>query len=77
MHSNLLAALGLMLVIEGLLPLVAPQAWRETFKRMIALKDGTITLYWTAVNRWWNVGVIFKITNENAIDVRCLARLTV
>jgi uncharacterized protein len=42
MHSNLLAALGLMLVIEGLLPLVAPQAWRETFKRMIALKDGQL-----------------------------------
>ena len=42
MHSKLLAALGLMLVIEGLLPLVAPQAWRETFKRMIALKDGQL-----------------------------------
>ncbi len=42
MHSNLLAALGLMLVIESLLPLVAPQAWRETFKRMIALKDGQL-----------------------------------
>ncbi len=31
-----------MLVIEGLLPLIAPQAWRETFKRMIALKDGQL-----------------------------------
>ena len=42
MNSTLLAALGLMLVIEGLLPFVAPQAWRETFKRMIALKDGQL-----------------------------------
>lgn len=42
MNSTLLAALGLMLVIEGLMPFIAPQAWRETFKRMIALKDGQL-----------------------------------
>jgi uncharacterized protein YjeT (DUF2065 family) len=35
-------ALGLMLVLEGLMPLVAPQAWRETFKRMVELKDGQL-----------------------------------
>jgi uncharacterized protein YjeT (DUF2065 family) len=37
-----ITALGLMLVLEGLLPLFAPQAWRETFKRMIELKDGQL-----------------------------------
>jgi len=42
MNSTLLAAFGLMLVIEGLMPFIAPQAWRETFKRMIALKDGQL-----------------------------------
>jgi len=42
MNSTLLAAFGLMLVFEGLLPFVAPQAWRETFRRMIALKDGQL-----------------------------------
>jgi uncharacterized protein len=42
MNSTILAAMGLMLVFEGLLPFVAPQAWRETFKRMIALKDGQL-----------------------------------
>ena len=31
-----------MLLLEGLLPLIAPQAWRETFKRLIALNDGQI-----------------------------------
>ena len=31
-----------MLVFEGLLPFIAPQAWRETFKRMIALKNGQL-----------------------------------
>jgi uncharacterized protein YjeT (DUF2065 family) len=34
--------MGLMLIFEGLLPFIAPQAWRETFKRMIQLKDGQL-----------------------------------
>jgi len=42
MSNTLLAALGLMLVIEGIMPLLMPQAWRETFKRMIDLKDGQL-----------------------------------
>jgi hypothetical protein len=41
-NSTLITALGLMLVLEGLLPLLLPQAWRETFKRMVALKDGQL-----------------------------------
>lgn len=41
-NSALITALGLMLVLEGLLPLLLPQTWRETFKRMIALKDGQL-----------------------------------
>jgi len=31
-----------MLVIEGILPLLLPQAWRDTFRRMIDLKDGQL-----------------------------------
>ena len=31
-----------MLIFEGVPPLIAPQAWRETFKRMISLKDGQL-----------------------------------
>ena len=42
MNDTLFAAFGLMLVFEGLLPFVAPQAWRETFRRMIQLKDGQL-----------------------------------
>lgn len=42
MNKTLLLALGLMLVLEGLLPLLLPQVWRDTFKRMIALKDGQL-----------------------------------
>ena len=42
MSATILMALGFMLIFEGLLPFIAPQAWRETFKRMIALKDGQL-----------------------------------
>lgn len=35
-------AFGLMLMMEGLMPFVAPQSWRETFKRLIELKNGQI-----------------------------------
>jgi hypothetical protein len=41
-NQTILTALGLMLVFEGLLPFIAPETWRETFKRMIALKDGQL-----------------------------------
>ena len=42
MRSVLLSALALMLVIEGLLPLIAPRAWRDMFRRIIELNDGQI-----------------------------------
>ena len=42
MNTTLITALGLMLILEGVMPLIAPQAWRETFKRMVALKDGQL-----------------------------------
>ncbi len=40
--STLLLALGLMLVIEGLLPFASPRIWRETFRRAIELADGQL-----------------------------------
>jgi uncharacterized protein YjeT (DUF2065 family) len=42
MDSPLLLAFGLMLVIEGLLPFVAPKMWRETFRRVTEMSDGQI-----------------------------------
>ncbi len=42
MSSNLLLAFALMLVFEGLMPFVAPAAWRETFRRLIQFSDGQI-----------------------------------
>ena len=38
----MLLAFGLMLVLEGILPLLAPQLWRQTFQRMVALNDGQL-----------------------------------
>jgi uncharacterized protein YjeT (DUF2065 family) len=42
MGSNLVAALGLMLIVEGLMPLVSPPAWRDAMRRIGALRDGQI-----------------------------------
>lgn len=42
MTSSLLLAFALMLVLEGLMPFVAPTAWRETFRRLIQFSDGQI-----------------------------------
>ncbi|MCX7163568.1 MAG: DUF2065 domain-containing protein [Betaproteobacteria bacterium] len=42
MLNTLLLAVALMLVIEGLLPFVAPRVWRETFRRVTELGDGQI-----------------------------------
>jgi len=38
----LLMAFALMLVLEGVLPLIAPVIWRQTFQRMVALNDGQL-----------------------------------
>jgi uncharacterized protein YjeT (DUF2065 family) len=35
-------ALGLMLVFEGLLPMLAPNVWRNLFARMAAQTDGQL-----------------------------------
>lgn len=40
--SVLLAAFALMLVLEGVLPFLAPQAWRNAFRRMTEMQDGQI-----------------------------------
>jgi uncharacterized protein YjeT (DUF2065 family) len=35
-------ALGLVLVCEGLMPLVNPQGWRDLFARLLRLNDGQL-----------------------------------
>jgi len=40
--ETFLAACALVLVLEGLLPLVAPRAWRDAFRRITDLSDGQL-----------------------------------
>jgi uncharacterized protein len=40
--SEWLAAIGLLLVIEGVLPFAAPAVWREGFSRILELNDGQL-----------------------------------
>ncbi len=42
MLNTLLLAFALMLVVEGLLPFLAPSVWRETFRRVTEMSDGQI-----------------------------------
>lgn len=42
MGASLLTAFALMLVVEGILPFVAPAVWRETFLRLASMADGQI-----------------------------------
>jgi uncharacterized protein YjeT (DUF2065 family) len=38
----LLMALALMLIIEGVLPFLAPGLWRQTFRRLTEMSDGQV-----------------------------------
>ena len=40
--GDALAAFGLLLVIEGLLPFAAPAVWRDVFRRAAELTDGQL-----------------------------------
>jgi uncharacterized protein YjeT (DUF2065 family) len=37
-----LMALALMLILEGVLPFLAPGLWRDTFRRITQMSDGQI-----------------------------------
>jgi uncharacterized protein YjeT (DUF2065 family) len=38
-------ALGLVLIIEGLLPFLSPKGWRGVFEQVLKLSDGQIRFY--------------------------------
>jgi uncharacterized protein len=40
--DSLWAAFALVLVIEGLLPFIAPRVWRESFQKLVLLTDGQL-----------------------------------
>jgi uncharacterized protein YjeT (DUF2065 family) len=43
--TTFLMAFALMLVIEGLLPFLAPTLWRDTFRRITQMSDGQIRFF--------------------------------
>ncbi len=42
MTQVVVAAIALVLVIEGILPFTAPQLWREVFRKLVEMTDGQI-----------------------------------
>lgn len=42
MTDVLLAAFALTLVLEGILPFVAPRFWRDTFRKITEMSDGQL-----------------------------------
>lgn len=42
MKASWAIALGLMLLLEGILPFLFPKQWRDTFNRITQLSDGQI-----------------------------------
>ena len=42
MGTVFLMALALMLILEGVLPFLAPSLWRDTFRRLTQMSDGQI-----------------------------------
>jgi uncharacterized protein YjeT (DUF2065 family) len=42
MSDELWSALALVLILEGILPFVAPNMWRATFLRLTQLNDGQL-----------------------------------
>lgn len=45
MWATLGLAFGLMLVIEGIMPFVAPAQWREMLRKVAHLADGQIRFF--------------------------------
>ena len=45
MSNTLLLAFALMLVIEGILPFLAPSMWRATFRKITEFSDGQIRFF--------------------------------
>jgi hypothetical protein len=43
--TTFLMAVGLMFVIEGVLPLLAPGSWRAMFRRILEFSDGQIRFF--------------------------------
>ncbi|MDP1682333.1 MAG: DUF2065 domain-containing protein [Burkholderiales bacterium] len=56
--NSLLAALGLVLVLEGVLPFLAPSLWRDTFRKLLELTDGQLR-FMGLISMLMGLGIVF------------------
>ena len=42
MPDSIWTALAVLLILEGLLPFIAPRVWRDAFRKMLELSDGQL-----------------------------------
>ncbi len=56
--NSLLAALGLVLVLEGVLPFLAPSLWRDTFRKLLDLSDGQLR-FMGLISMLMGLGIVF------------------
>ena len=45
MFASLGLAVALVLILEGLMPFLAPARWRDMFRRLLELSDGQIRFF--------------------------------
>jgi uncharacterized protein YjeT (DUF2065 family) len=45
MAAALVTAIALVLILEGVLPFLAPALWREAFRRILQFSDGQIRFF--------------------------------
>ena len=45
MLDTLFAAVGIVLILEGLMPLLSPRRWRELFRQIMMLTDGQLRFF--------------------------------
>lgn len=60
MSDAIWPALALVLIFEGLLPLLAPKLWRRVFTDMLSLRDGQLRFFGliclaSGVLLWWSL----------------------
>lgn len=56
--NSLLAAVGLVLVLEGVLPFLTPRMWRDTFRKLLELSDGQLR-FMGLISMLLGLGIVF------------------
>src|SRR5258707_12430951 len=74
-------ALALMLILEGVLPFLAPNLWRDTFRRITLMSDGQIRFVGLSsmlvglLLLLWGRGVAWSGFSPSPWKVFCLLRV--